>query len=121
MSRAPKYDHRIRRKNGYMWASECDLECLEYWHGVASRPSSDPKYVERDKESAKRLSYWVQYRQAEPWERWQGVRGDSQVFAPQPLNKPTVYSWDTPKTEPAPPPVERGDAWEGDGDDPLPF
>lgn len=123
MSQSPRYDMRIRRKGGYQWASETDLEGLQFWHGLKSRPSSNPAYADKDAAEAKKLSYWVKWREADPYSRWKGVRGDSEVVALQPSDKPAIHSWDekAPVVEPVDPVTGevRGDAWEG-GDD-LPF
>lgn len=108
----PQYDQKIARKGGYQWASETDLEGLQFWCGLKSKPSSNPAYAEKDAAAAKKLSYWVKYREADPYSRWKGVRGDGEVVALQPSAKPPVHSWDVPKTDPAQAP--RGDAYEGD-------
>jgi hypothetical protein len=115
MSRAPQYDQRIRRKGGYQWASETDLEGLQFWCDVKARANSKPEYAAKDKAELKKLSYWVSYREACPYEQWRGTRGEEQVVALAPSSKPAVHSWDTKPAAPAP---ERGDAWEGDDDKP---
>ena len=119
---------RIRRKGGYQWASECDLEGLQFWCGVKARANSNPEYAEKDKAELKRLTYWVAYREADPYSRWKGVRGDGEVVALQPSNKPAIHSWDAkPAAAPAHDPVTgqvRGDAWEPNtrrSDDDIPF
>ena len=109
MSTAPKYDTRIRRKGGYQWASETDLEGLQFWCGVNSQ-SSKPEYAEKNKAEAKRLGYWVKYREAAPYECWRGIRGEGDVTALAPSAKPAIHSWDSK-------PTEKGDAWEGGSDD----
>lgn len=132
VAQSPRYDFKIRRKGGYQWASETDLEGLQFWHGLASKPSTNPQYEAKDKEKAKRLSYWVSWRESDPYSRWKGVRGDSEVVALQPSDKPTVHSWDSATgepivTRPAVNPVTGevpGDdwkSWDGEGDDPIPF
>lgn len=109
-----------------MWASETDLESLQFWHGRFS-VSSDPKWEARDQERAKKLSYWVKYREADPYSRWKGTRGNFEVTANQPTNKPTIFPWDGPRSTPSELPDQnpgdnRGDAWEkGADDDPIPF
>ncbi len=127
MSQSPRYDTRIRRKNGYQWASETDLDGLRFWHGLKSRPSSNPQYAAKDADEAKKLGYWVKWREEDPYSRWKGVRGNAEIVAAQPSDKPTVHSWDAPAApaEPAHDPVTgevHGDAWEPKGgDDDIPF
>jgi hypothetical protein len=107
-----------------MWASETDLEGLQYWYTRFANPTGDPKWADRDKERARKLQYWVQYREADPYSRWKGVRGNGECVANQPTNKPTIFPWDGPVSTPSPlPNQDPGDAWEptkGD-DDPIPF
>ncbi len=117
---------RIRRRGGYQWASETDLEGLQFWCNLKAQANSKPEYAEKDRAEAKRLSYWVAYREGDPYSRWKGTRGDAEVVALQPSNKPVVHSWDAKPAAPVEPvdPVTgevRGDAWEGGDDDPLPF
>ena len=124
MSQAPRYDFKIPRRNGYQFASETDLEGLKFWHGKFS-VSSSPQYAEKDQAKAKKLSYWVAYREADPYSRWKGTRGNAECVANQPSNKPTIFPWDGFTSTPSPLPEQepgdnRGDAWEGGGDD-IPF
>lgn len=117
MSSPPRYDFRIPRKGGYMWASETDLEGLEYWFNRFST-SSDPKWEERDQGRAKKLSYWVQWRRDDPYSRWKGTRGNFEVVANQPTNKPTIFPWDGPRSTPSELPDQNpGDAQEAPGGD----
>jgi hypothetical protein len=111
MSNPPRYDRKIARRVGFQWASETDLEGLQFWYGLKLKPSSNPAYAEKDAAQAEKLGYWVAWRSEYPDIRWKGVRGDTEVVAAQPSAKPAIHSWD----EKAPAaPVERGDAWEGD-------
>lgn len=82
---------KIRRRGGYQWASETDLEGLQFWHGLALKPSTNPQYEAKDKEKANRLSYWVAWRSTDPYSRWKGVRGSGEVVALQPSDKPTIH------------------------------
>jgi hypothetical protein len=117
MAQPPRYDFKIRRKGGYQFASETDLEGLQYWHTAKSRPSSNPQYAANDQAEAKKLGYWVAWRTDDPYSRWKGTRGNAEVVAAQPSDKPTVHSWDAkaPVVEPVVNPETgevRGDAWE---------
>jgi hypothetical protein len=47
--KCPKFDRKIFRQGGIMWASECDLECLSFWHKRACEPPTDPKYEAANK------------------------------------------------------------------------
>lgn len=116
MSPAPKYDFKIPRKGGFMWASETNLESLQYWFDKFS-VSSNPQYEAKDQDRAKKLSYWVKFREADPYSRWKGTRGNAEVVAAQPTDRPAIVPWDAP-SEPA-----RGDAYEDPGapDDNLNF
>jgi len=120
MSQPPRYDDKIPRKGGFMYASECDLECLRYWLERFST-SSNPAFEERDQKRAKALSYWVKYREENPYDRWRGQRNLHEVVAAQPSNKPTIFPWEGRVTTPAPLPNQdpgddkRGDAWEAPG------
>lgn len=100
MSQSPRYDFKIARKGGYMWASEADLESLRYWYTRFST-SSDARWAERDKERARKLEYWVRFREADPYSRWKGTRGNYEVVANQPTNKPTIFPWDGPTSTPS--------------------
>jgi|SRR6478735_2506743 len=117
MSSPPRYDFRVPRKGGYCFASEMDLEGLEYWFGRFST-SSDPKWEERDQARAKKLSYWVAWRKDDPHSRWKGTRGQYEVVANQPTNKPTIFPWDGPRSTPSELPDQNpGDAQEAPGGD----
>lgn len=125
MAQSPRYDMKIRRKGGYQWASETDLEGLQFWAGLKSKPSSNPEYAERDKADLKKLGYWISWREGDPYSRWRGIRWESEVVALQPSNKPVVHSWDAPASPPATHDTVtgevHGDAWEGGGGDDIPF
>lgn len=102
--RAPKYDTRIRRKGGFMWAGDCDKSTLIYWLGRARQPASDAKYAEKNAKEAKALSYFLEWREWFPSERWSGERNRQQVTGDAPSSKPRVYEWEprggeAPRTE----------------------
>src|SRR5690348_7619514 len=58
--RPPKYDTRIRRKDGFIWASECDSSSLRFWLGRTQ--GGDPKYAEKNAKDSKALSYFLEWR-----------------------------------------------------------
>src|SRR5687768_9894209 len=86
----PKYDQIIYRREGAMWASECDQSGLEFWHRRASE-SSDPKYKESDAKKASSLARWMAWREWYPDAVWSGERNREPVVAKPPSAKPTVY------------------------------
>lgn len=87
----PKFDRKIFRQGGIMWASECDLECLRFWHGRASESASDPKYEAANKKQAEELARWIAWREWYPNTAWSGERDSKQGVAKLPSAKPTVY------------------------------
>lgn len=114
--RSPKFDRRIFRQGGIMWASECDAEGLSFWHRKACEPPSDPKYLDSNKRQAEELARWIAWREWYPDAAWSGERDREQVVAKAPSAKPTVY----PRTggnRPPPPPDEDLSA----SDDSIPF
>lgn len=104
--RAPKFDRRIFRQGGIMWASELDNEGLRFWHGKACAPPSDPKYAEANKKQAEELARWIAWREWYPDAVWSGERNNQQVTAKPPTQKPTVYPRQGNGNRPAPPPQE---------------
>lgn len=117
----PKFDSRIRRKEGFQWASETDLAGLLFWHGRASN-STDEKYREKNEKEAKGLQYWIDYRRAEPSAPWSGERNREQVSAAPPSAKPRVREWepreDSPRAAAA---TGYGEAEYSDDSDGAPF
>jgi len=92
--RPPKWDARIRRKDGYQWASETDLSSLIFWHGRAQEGAEKGgEYAERDAKQAKTLSYWISYREAFPDDAWTGERNDAVVTARPPSRSPKIHPW----------------------------
>lgn len=103
--RCPKFDRKIFRQGGLMWASECDAECLGYWHKRATEPASDPKYEDANRKQAEELARWIAWREWYPVAIWSGERDGKRGLAKPPSSKPTVY----PRTgngQPAPPPQD---------------
>lgn len=92
--RAPKWDQKIARKEGYQWTSETDLESLRYWCGkYRSGADAGTEWSERDRKNADKLSYWIAYREVFPSEPWAGERNNAVVTAAPPNRKPTVHPW----------------------------
>lgn len=89
--RAPRYDARIYRKDGYQWASEMDLGSLVYWKSKYSS-STNEKYAEKDAKRARELEYWIAWRRVDPTSRWTGKRNDEEVTADAPRPKPFIYA-----------------------------
>ncbi len=98
---SPKYDQIIRRKNGYQWASETDLESLRFFLTLAQRPPTDEKYREKNEKNAKALSYWVAWREAEPRAVWTGERNRVPATAKPPTSKPEQHEWEARGNAPA--------------------
>jgi hypothetical protein len=112
--RSPKYDFRIRRKGGYAWASETDLDGLRFWCGKYKESAeSGSQWAEKDAKNAEKLGYWIAWRECFPKDAWQGQRNDDQVTAAVPSHKPHIHEWE-PKPEAAVP-ANRGDAYEEEG------
>jgi len=112
---SPKFDHRIRRKDGCQWASETDLEGLRFWHNRAIQPG-DPKWADKNEKEARSLLFFIKWREANPNALWQGERNHEQFTAKPASSKPTVHSWEprASDTDPAP-------AGEPEYDSELPF
>ncbi len=126
--KAPKYDRKLSRKGGfYCWASELNLESLEFWHrkNVKSAAEGGP-FADKNAKEAKELGYWVAYRRACPAETWSGERNRVKVRAEPPSREPALHAWEK-KGEAAPAQSGGGggfaDADYGGGDDPdsIPF
>jgi hypothetical protein len=109
---SPKFDQRIRVKNGYCYASECSVDQLQYHIGRAA--GSDARYEERDAKLRKSLGFFVTWRSANPSECWRGERFHELVTAKPPSSRPDVHEWE-PKA-----PVAAIDLDEPDTSD-LPF
>ena len=112
-AKKPQWDMRIRRKGGYQWASETDVEGLRFWV-EKNASSTDPRWAEKNQKDARSLSFWLAWREENPTELWQGERSRQQVTASAPLPRPMIHEWeprptsddifsqpDKPATEPA--------------------
>lgn len=101
----PKWDMRLSRKGGkYIWASECDLGSIKFYHERAQQPGA-PEFLEKNKKDADSLGFWYRWRSAFPSAIWSGERGkkgDPPVTAKAPANKPTEYNWEPKGGSPAP-------------------
>jgi hypothetical protein len=118
----PKFDRRIYRKGGFVWASESSLESLTYWLGKKREgAASGSEWAAKDAKEAEQLARWVAYRTWYPATVWLGTRGDNEgVRAAAPSKSPKLHA--TEPREAAPAPANRGDAYEdaGEGDDVYP-
>lgn len=117
----PKFDRRIYRNGGFVWASESSLESLTYWLGKKREgAASGSQWAEKDAKEAEQLGRWVAYRTWFPHDPWTGTRGNSEgVRAAAPSKSPRLHSTE-PREEP---PANRGDAYEdaGEGADDFGF
>jgi hypothetical protein len=110
--RTPRFDFRIRRKGGYAWASETDLDGLRFWRNKYHESAmSGSQWAEKDAKNADKLEYWITWRECFPKDAWQGQRNDEQVTAAVPSHKPHIYEWEPRAETPAP----KGDAYEEEG------
>lgn len=125
-ARPPKFDQILYRKDGVMWASECDAEGLRYWHKRAAESAeSGSQYAEKDAKLAKSLSFWIAYREQNPTAVWTGERNRAQVTARAPQSKPEVYPREQRGQAPAPATSSGGGYsgadYDAPSDDDIPF
>ncbi len=91
--RAPKYDFKMWRRGGHQWASETSLEGLTYWRDLAIKSAaSGGDYAEKDQKKADQLKFWTDYRQAFPETAVSLIRGDDQITAEAPVDKPRIWT-----------------------------
>lgn len=93
----PKYDMRLSKKGAYIWASECDLDTLQFYLKRAQTPNDNPAFAEKNKRDADSLAYFVRWRAAFPTAIWSGGRGKKgtpDTTAKAPAFKPTEYQWE---------------------------
>lgn len=89
----PKYDLKIYRKAGHVWASETDIEGLRYWHKKACESADGGgQYAEKDAKRRDQLARWVAWREWEPKATWVGTRGDTELRAKSPSSHPELHS-----------------------------
>lgn len=123
----PKYDTRIHRRDGHMWASECDVAGLRFWHErKVQAADSGGEWAEKDRKAADALGKFIAWREQNPGVAWQGIRGDEAVTAALPSGRPTVYpraqrGERTPAERPQGTPGYDGTYGSGDEDDQIPF
>jgi hypothetical protein len=97
----PQYDMRLSKRGAYIWASESDLETLNFYMKRAQAPNDNPAFAEKNKKDADSLAYFVRWRQAFPTAIWSGIRGrkgDPSVTAKAPAYKPEEHQWETKGT-----------------------
>ncbi len=116
--RTPKYDCKIFRKGGYMWASETDLEGLKFWR-QRSLDSAEKggKYADKDTKQAERLKYFIEYRAVSDG-AISLIRGDDMVDARAPSYKPRVIDSSYTQIKPQ---DQEGYGQGGADDDDIPF
>jgi hypothetical protein len=116
----PKYDFRIYRKDGFMWASETDSEGLRYWHKRYSESAlrEGNEYAAKDKKNVAEMDRWLAWRECEPSAAWSGERNRERTIAAPPSNKPMVYANQRNGQRAAPPPDTSADV---NLDDDIPF
>lgn len=103
----PRYDFRIYRKDGFMWASETDTEGLGYWRGrYAESAAKGGQYADKDQKNFAEMERWLKWREWFPEAIWSGERNKERVVAQAPSNKPMVYATQRNGARPAPPPVD---------------
>ena len=92
----PKFDTRVSRKGGqYVWASEMDLESLRYFHKRAvDGVAAGGQYADRSAKEEKSLSFWVKFRECNPFSAWSGERNKQPATGAAPSNKPKLYDWE---------------------------
>jgi hypothetical protein len=93
----PKFDGRVSRKGGYCWMSEMDLSGLQYWHGRKSEDTK-PEFADRNAKDLKALSYWIEWRTADPQSTWSGERNRQPVRAKPPSRDPEIHQWEPKNT-----------------------
>jgi len=93
LPRSPKYDMRVYRKGGWNYASEMELESLQFWHGKAvESAASGGQYADKDTKKAAGLAYWVEWRRIEPAAAWSGEREHKPCTASPPSRNPALHS-----------------------------
>lgn len=90
----PKFDSRIRRKEGYQWASETDIDGLHYYHSRAAQGATSGSYAEKNAKEARGLEFWIRWREIYPTQVWAGDRNRVESVALPPASKPTVHQWE---------------------------
>jgi hypothetical protein len=114
--RPPKFDRAIYRKGGVQWASETSAGSLGYWLQLAKTSAvSGGPYAAKDAKQASALSMWLAWRVVNPTECWRGTRGDVEVTAAPPSDKPATYERDAVPARQAPTSV----GWDDSGDIPY--
>jgi hypothetical protein len=104
----PKFDQVIFRKEGVMYASECDREGLAFWHKRSLESAAKGgQYAEKDAKTRDSLARWMAWREVYPDAVWSGERDREPVVAKAPSSKPTVYPRaNGQRRAPSPPPQE---------------
>ena len=116
--RCPKYDLKIYRKGGYMWASETDLERLKFWRQRSlDSAAKGGQYADKDTKQAERLKYFIEFRTVESG-AISLIRGDDMTDARAPAYKPRVIDSSYTQIKPQ---DQEGYGQGGADDDDIPF
>lgn len=91
--RPPKFDQRLRKKDGFQWASETALSDLRWFHGRCLSGGNE-KYAEKNAKEAKAIAFWIEWRRWEPSAQWTGERNHAQVMAMPPSSSPAVHQFE---------------------------
>ncbi len=88
----PQWDLMIFRSGGFQWASETDLEGLQYWLGKYEKEAeAGGEYAEPNRKRALNMKRWVVWRMSFPDTVWHGKRGKKEVWAKPPTHDPKQY------------------------------
>lgn len=114
----PRYDRRVYRKGGFVWASEMLCADLIWWREKKRESAaSGSQYAEKDAKEAEALSKFVAWREQSPSEPWSGTRGNEDVTAAPPSKFPRLNE-NTGRRNAPPPDEIPADGTDGDG---IPF
>ncbi len=93
--RAPRFDVRIPRREGFQWASETELASLEWWATKKrERAEEGGRYADKDRKLVTELERFIEWRRVAPGARWSGTRGEQTVTALPPSREPEVHAWE---------------------------
>lgn len=105
----PKYDAAIYRREGVMWASECDIETLRYWRGKYQESADKGgEWADKDRKRVETMDRWITWREVYPDATWGGERDRKHGVSRGPSSKPKVYPTDRSKKRAAEAPKDDG-------------
>ncbi len=90
---SPMFDLKIYRKNGFhQWASEMDLEGLQFWQGLAQKSADGGgQYADKDAKKVEAFQIWINYREKDPTSAVTVTRGEVTSQASPPSGRPQQY------------------------------